>query len=279
MTMSSRGYLGWSNEAILERGLISMKKLIAILMTVCLLAGMVSAYAGGSSWHCNVCNEDRDTEWCPICGTHRPDDESQVWICPTCGKEVPAEYNFCGDDGTPKTISSGAWPVREMRGVGVVLRKGPSTKTRRMAFYGPDSKDYAEEYSYLPAKVSSATALFREGNYILVDLVYEGSTHRCVYFNENVLNYNNVDDVLLTRYKARALSETVVRTGPGDDYDEVINSNYIDGRGVKITAKVRLEMNMEIDVFFEMNEWLFIEFVSSIGLIRAWVPAYCVKSI
>ena len=72
------------------------------------------------------------------------------------------------------------WPVREMTGTAVELKPGYTKTVQEQSYAGP-GRGYALSGSFRPARVNKATALFREGDYVLVDLDY-ATAKRVVYF-------------------------------------------------------------------------------------------------
>lgn len=255
-----------------------MKKIVSVFLTFLFLISLMSfAGATGESWHCDTCNADRDTEFCPVCGAQKPvaSSETSTWVCPTCGRELPVEYNFCPDDRTEKVLPAGKWPIRILNGVGTSLKKLASTDDRHQSYAGPDGKAYSGTGAYKPFKVSSATALFREGNYVLVDITYKTVGRRCVYFKSSSLVNDAVESVTLESVPAKVKVEIQPSYGPGAYYDEL--EKTITEKNKTRTDSVLLEPGTEIKVFFETNGWVFAEFNCSLGLVRAWLPAETVE--
>lgn len=220
-----------------------MKKMISLMLALtCLLTMMVGfAHAGGSSWYCSKCKTYRTTEWCPDCGAHRPAD------------------------------SNGSWPVREMDGVGTSLRAFNDQSKRHQSYFGPN-RNYPGAGAYKPYKVTSATALFREGDYVLVDMSYQTVGRRCVYFKASALTNASVDYVTLSGCPATTVGSVQPKFGPGYEYDDVVKTN---NNGT--TTSVVLSKGTRISVFFEMNGWVYAEFGSILGTIRGWLPADMVQ--
>ena len=247
---------------------ISALLLVMILLLACTIG---PAAADGSSWTCPNCHEERTTEYCPICAAKRPA-SSGGWICSTCGQTWPTAYNFCPDDQTPK--SSGSWPVRVFSGVGVTLKMLPNNKSiKRLSYLGPSSNLYAGAGEFKASSVQNAIALFREGDYALVDFYYPSIGKCCVYFSILDLTDRNIELVTLTGHPARVISDVQPVEGPGYDYRvlEMLTPR-------KKIKEVILTPGTQIDVFFEMNGWVFAEFTASIGRARAWLPAGQVES-
>lgn len=253
------------------------KRIALILSVVCLFTMLfAAAHADGATWHCDTCDADRDTAWCPTCGARRPAEES--WVCPECGKTLPAEYIVCPDDGHAKVVSTGTWPVMELSGASTDLRPVPEEEMRRQAFFGPSS-DYPGAGGYQPYKVLSAYALFREGGFVLVDLDYLTVGKRCVYFKSSYLTNDSVDAVTLTGYAAKTTAEIQPMYGPGSTYDLVTKATKNKETGRIKTEKVLVRKGAEVTVFFETDGWVFAEFSCNLGTIRAWLPAEQVQAV
>ena len=282
-----------------------MKKATAFCLVMILLCTMLAgiAYADGETWHCETCDADRDTAFCPVCGAKRPDPEPSVWYCPTCGKEISNEYSFCPDDGTAKPGSVSVWPKRDLTGTPVTIKPYPTNKDpdktmRRQAYLGPDKNKYPGAGSYRPGMVTSAAALFREGDYIFVDLLYHEKEKRVVYFLDYSLQEvpASLEFVSLTGQPATVSTGAVAMMGPGSDYEVLeisVKSKYADWdiddlvdqfagsyeiwRALQSNRyTVIVDEGTDITVFFEYNGWLFAEFGTAIGNVRAWLPANAV---
>ncbi len=212
-----------------------MKKMIAVLLTLICVAAFAVTCASA---------------------------DGGTWICPNCGDEVPDEYNFCPADATPRTTSNGSWPVWTLNGVNTRLKSSDDESKRYQSFFGPNRKNYHGAGAYKPYKVTSATALFSEGGYVLVDLSYRTVGRRIVYFQAGALTNTSVREETLTGHAARTSSSVQPYYGPGGVYDAVTDSN----------RAVILDANTSVSVFFETNGWVFAEFNCELGLIRAWLP-------
>lgn len=220
-----------------------MKKMITLMLALtCLLTVMTGfAHAEDASWYCGVCGTERTTEWCPDCGTHRPAD------------------------------STGSWPVKEMNGIGTSLRSFNDQSKRHQSYFGPN-RNYPGAGAYKPYKVTGATALFREGDYVLVDLSYQTVGRRCLYFKASALTNASVENAVLSDYPATIVGSVQPKFGPGYEYDDVVKTNQ---NGT--TTNVVLSNGTRISVFFEMNGWVYAEFGSILGTIRGWLPADMVQ--
>lgn len=294
-----------------------MKRLLAcILMIVCLFTMVSAAFAEGETWHCDTCNEDRNTEFCPTCGAKKPDPEPEPesWICPSCGKELPAEYSFCPDDGSKKedaAVSSVAWPVMDLEGVDTALSPLGDDSKRHQSYFGPGTS-YPGDGAYKPKKATSVKALFRIGNFVLVDMTYQTVGRRILYFRSGSLTYSDVENVTLTSHPAKVTGNVAPLQGPGAEYDNVLQTNVKDpSRYEEVdlliydfdvhdfrvftcwydkdedvfclnreTGRYTVYLNEgeKINVFFETNGWVYAEFNCCLGTVRAWIPASCVAA-
>lgn len=264
-----------------------MKKYLALLLAVACLFSLVSvANAGGKTWHCDTCDADRDTEFCPECGKQRPADQ------------------------TDEEEQSKPWPVRNLVETDTKLTSLGDSDQRHQSYLGP-SKDYPGDGAYKPGKASSVKALLREGDYVLTDLTYPTVGRRILYFKASALKNNDVESVNLTGYPARTIGTVIPKQGPGSVYDNLMQTkkqdmsdytyeefywydwengewyygsywyNYENGSLVLEPGSnvfvIYLPENTEVSVFFETNGWVFAEFNCSLGKVRAWLPAATVK--
>ena len=244
-----------------------MRKLFITAIALALVSAMLCGYAlaDGSAWICPNCHEERYTNYCPVCSAPRPAAQDS-WVCTTCGQTWPASYNFCPDDRTAKTVSDRGWPVRRLTGTGTALRTAKDRERRYQSTFGP-GRHYPGAGAYKYYKVTDATAFFREGDYVLVDLSYLTVGRRILYFRDSSLTNSAVESVTLTGCPASTTTTVQPMFGPGRAYDAVTNNN----RDVTIGSGTR------VSVFFETDNWVFAEFGCSLGTIRAWLPADKVK--
>ena len=79
-----------------------MKRLMALLVSVMLLAGCAAAFAEDAVWTCPGCGAVCEAEdlFCSKCGTARPEDGN--WTCPGCGAVHAAEDLFCAQCGAAR---------------------------------------------------------------------------------------------------------------------------------------------------------------------------------
>lgn len=246
------------------------KTLIVLVALVCLTSLISPVLATGDTWYCDTCGTDRTTPFCPICGSQKPGDHSGSTdqLCPL-------------------------WPARNTDGTAVILRPLEDENLRHQAYFGP-GKTYGQAGAYKPYKVINATALFREGDYVLVDLNYETAGRRCVYFRSNMLlETSGIENLDLEGVSAKTTMTFIPQQGPGNAYECVVQtkpSPYADwtaeqlagafGGSVEIWEAVQprhnsvyLEKGSPVTVFFQVDDWVFAEFSCSLGLIRAWLPA------
>ena len=272
-----------------------------------------NSLASGKVWHCDTDNIDIDSDFCPKCGATRPvlttsaTSQSDTWICPTCGKKLPIDYNYCPDDRTEKTISQyGPWPIRNLNGTSMSFV--PSGKTKRQAYYGP-SREYAQGGAFYTSNIKEANFISQEGDYILVDMKYSQSGKRCVYFQSSCFVDRPDEEEHLEGYPAVTTSKVQLYQGPGKDYDplrkltprpkppkEEKKSDKKDKSGndketkeksksekkesgkktepttFMVSSNIFLNEGTNITVFFETNEWVFAEVNTSDMLFRAWLP-------
>lgn len=248
-----------------------MKKFMSVLLAfVCLFAFLITTATADGSWYCDTCSSYRDTEFCPVCGAQRPVSEAATWFCPKCGKELPSDYEFCPDDGTKKTISHGSWPVIELNGTSTSLKSFSDSSKRHQAQFGP-GKQYPDAGAYKPAKATSVIALFKEGDYVCVDMTYTTVGRRCVYFKASMLSNASADEISMNSYSAQTKTEIQPMFGPGQIYDPVVQKVVKDGK--TLTYSVTIPAKTSINVFFENKDWVFAEFSCALGTIRAWIPA------
>ena len=249
-----------------------MKKMLNLLISlIVLFTALSAAVADGVDWHCQVCNEDRNSEWCPVCGARRPTPDATFWTCPTCGRVLPMDYNFCPDDRTERSISPATWPIKTLSGTGTSLRELKDESMRHQSFFGP-GKRYPGAGAYKPYKVTRATALFREGDYVLVDMSYKTVGRRCVFFKASSLTNASAEEMSLKAYPASVTRTVEAKYGPGNEYDTVVKDTRNPDTGSANRQYIRLSSGEKINVFFQTGNWVYAEFNCALGLIRAWLP-------
>jgi len=252
-----------------------MRKALSIVLSIAIFVTIIPciAIADGSTWHCDICDADRDGNFCYVCGAQRPAAETANWTCPTCGTALSAEYIYCPNDGTEKAITSNSWPRKSMIGTNTSLRRLKKDSDRHQSFFGP-GKQYPGAGAYKPHKATSVTAFFTEGDYVYVDLIYPSVGRRCLYFSKSSLSGVTVEEFDSLAYPAKTTNDIQPLYGPDTKYDKVCETTK-SGK----TVSVIIPANTDIFVFFESNSWVFAEFSSHIGMIRAWLPSKFVKPI
>lgn len=171
--------------------------------------------------------------------------------------------------------SSGAWPIRQMGGTAVRLNTLDDSEARHQSFFGPAAQ-YPGAGAYKPGRVTDAIALFREGDYVLVDLSYRTVGRRCVYFRTSSLSKGTVEEEKMKAYPAQILESVQPKFGPGAVYDDVEQTVRNPWTGVASRYPVELRAGCDVSVFFETDGWVYAEFSCVIGLIRAWIPVECI---
>ena len=262
----------------------TQKKMIVITMiTVFVFIMTVSALCEHAAWDCPECGrKDNTGKFCGGCGYPVPTTNNG-----DTSESAGNEFQVTEDDmtsgvypqnseGTDQTsIESGNWPVRTFYGTGITVNSLPNDKNvKRQAYLGPNAKVYASGGSFKASAIQNSVALFREGEYALVDFYYPTMGRYCVYFLTRYLSGSDIEQVALTAYPAQVISEVYPMEGPGSDYRKL--EELTAKRNIK---EIVLMPGTRIDVFFEINGWLFSEFSCSIGRVRAWIPVNSVKSI
>ena len=193
--------------------------------------------------------------------------DGSSWICPTCGAQWPDSYSFCPNDQTARPVFDGEWIHRDMYGSGTALKPLPSESQRHQSYFGPN-RNYPGAGAYKPYKVTSATALFREGDFVLVDLDYKTVGRRCLYFKSSALSNPNVEQVTLTPTTAVLTADVQPTFGPGYQYDGIDHDN----------KRIVLRQGTMVNVFFEADGWVCAEFGCQLGTIRGWIPMNMVSA-
>jgi hypothetical protein len=169
----------------------------------------------------------------------------------------PTETAVAEETAPPKP-----WPLENIAKYD--LRAVDKGDERAIAWCGP-GKNYREAGGFKTNKLSSVSGVFIEGDYVLVDVDYAGVGKRCVYFRKNAFkNTSVVPPRDLIGYGAVTVMDTMLRYGPGVDYDD-FDDEYLPG-------------GIQISVFFEESGWVFAEFMTSEGLTRGWIETDTVQS-
>ena len=164
--------------------------------------------------------------------------------------------SFASADGRP-------WPVISLTGYGTALKPSKDESRRYQSTFGP-GRSYPGAGAYKPYKVTSMTALMREGEYVLVDMSYKTVGRRILYFKDSSLTNAMAETANYPAYSAVTTTWIQPMFGPGYAYDEVEDQK---------NNRVTLGAGNRVNVFFEANGWVFAEFGCSLGVIRAWLPA------
>ena len=157
------------------------------------------------------------------------------------------------------------WPTRAIKGTGALTwTSNMDPEFWAQSFFGPN-KSYASGGAYKVEKIVKMEALFREGTFVYVDVQSSTVSRRCVYFQKGMLFNSNVEELTLQGVPATVSADIVPRLGPGEGYAAFSKGNLAGGTAV--TA------------LFETDDgWLFAEFESPVGKVRAWLPADQVKA-
>ena len=195
------------------------------------------------------------------------------------------------------------WPTRDLDGTPVTIKTFPrdnDNSMRRQAYLGPQKNKYVGANSYRPRMVTSATAVLREGDYVLVDLLYHEHEKRFVYFSVDSLQEvpYSLSLETLELHPATMSRSVIALYGPGTDYEEVVirvQSKYANWSWEQLEEKfsydwekidkalrknkytVVVEAGRTVNALFEYNGWVFAEFDTDVGLARAWLPADAVQ--
>lgn len=155
-----------------------------------------------------------------------------------------------------------SWPVISLTGYGTALKPSKDENRRYQSTFGPGK--YPGAGAYKPYKVTSMTALMREGEYVLVDMSYKTVGRRILYFKASSLTNATAEEMYYTPCSATTTTTIQPMFGPGYAYDEVTDQK---------NNRVTIGAGNRVSVFFEANGWVFAEFSCSLGMIRAWLPA------
>lgn len=154
--------------------------------------------------------------------------------------------------------SAAKWPVDPYQAYSTSVYPLPQDE-RYQSRTGP-SRTYHGGGAYKTYKISSIKALFIEDGYVLAELDYTTVGRRRLYFAERIFqNLSGVPEVTLTSYGAKTTVPLTPYFGPGTKY------NSFD--------EAAISANTALDVFFEEDGWVFAEFDSALGPVRAWIPA------
>ena len=187
------------------------------------------------------------------------------------------------------------WPTAELNGKATELNTLEIQKDFRQQSHSGPGRGYSLSGAYLPHKIVSAKAVYRENGYVMTEVDYRAGL-RYVYFREEDLTVTDVEEANWTPVHARTTARIKpFYYGPGRQYDRVTQrkkSPYadltmeelmfiFDGDEEKIAkalediiVTVELTAGSRVDVLFEKDGWVYCEFDCTIlGLARAWLPA------
>lgn len=153
-----------------------MKRFLAILLAVVLIAGMFPAYAA-AEWKCEKCDAINDGNFCGECGSPKP-----VWKCSECSKENTTKY--CSNCGVPKEYSDGSHALNDKEyekagGIFGSLDYGDS-KVKQIMAIGQWGVQLWEQGQYDDA-VEKAEYVF--------DLFMEAAAYDSTFLEENDILY------------------------------------------------------------------------------------------
>lgn len=124
---------------------------------------------------------------------------------------------------------------------------------------GP-SGSYHGAGGYKTYKMTRIEAFFVENGYVYTDLSYSSVGRRMLYLPRKAFHsLRGLPDVILTGETAYTTEKLTPRFGPGSIYDDF--------------PEAKIGAGTSISVFFEKDGWLFAEFDSNIGPVRAWINA------
>ena len=86
------------------------------------------------------------------------------------------------------------WPEETFEGTDASLRSLKDSSQRHQSYFGPDAS-YHGNGAYKPAKAYNLKALFREGDYTLVDMEYPGQGRRVLYFKTSAVTGGEAETV------------------------------------------------------------------------------------
>jgi hypothetical protein len=183
-------------------------------------------------------------------------DASGNWIR---GNNISGLSSIADSTSTPPPSSppDKPWPVITYTRQSISVQ--PLADDQRVQSRCGPAKTYHGAGAYKTYKMLSTDALFVEGNYVFVDMDYLTVGMRIVYFPVNAFySFNNVPEVSLTSVSAYTTATLTPTFGPGYAYDTF--------------DEAAISSGASLSVFFEENGWVFAEFNSSLGVVRAWIP-------
>lgn len=216
------------------------------------------------------------------------------WVCAVCGRTFPENVKLC--PYCFPNITAAKWPVLALPDQPVKLRSLGDASSRHQAYYGP-GKSYPDAGAYKPGTAKKVNALFRDGEFILVDMDYQTAGRSCLYFRYSAVEGTVTEEMPSTPVPAKTASLVMPTLGPGPEYLTLVQSTpskYADWDIDALVSKfagseeinralqpvrntVYLEPDTDVNVFFETNGWVFAEFQCPVGLVRAWIQAAQLK--
>lgn len=226
---------------------MKLNKRCLTVAAVCLLVIMLSvpftSFADGASWVCRYDGYTSPGNFCPFCGRSR---------------EEASGESAQGQDAAWQT----QWPQVDFSPVSVQMTRLSDSNSRRQSRGGP-SGDYIGVGAYKPYKMSSTTAWFMEGSYVLTEIDYPSVGHRCVYFSKSYFtSVRSVEEVSLSGVSARMNTTVTPHYGPGESFDLFAP----DSKEMPITN------GSDVMALMEKDGWLFVEWNCALGAVRLWVP-------
>jgi len=170
------------------------------------------------------------------------------------------------------TNGYGSWPSYKMEGYSAWTVDQSSKRIQSITGPSPADKPYIGGGAYRNEGITSLTVFFYEagkgGNYVYTELTYEKGYVRRLYFRPSAINFS----ASLPMVDFNGVTGTLTRSvtpgfGPGYKYDILRKGN----------KDVTLPAGQTVTVLCEENGFLFVDCMSSIGLVRIWIPADAVQ--
>jgi len=166
------------------------------------------------------------------------------------------------------TAAAASWPTITLNRTYTHLRPTDDDVTYHyQAFFGP-GKNYHGAGAYRADYAKRVETIFKVGNYVLTDIMYQTVGRRCVWFQSGSLTNNYFEEATLTPVPAKVTADVQPMFGPGNNYNKVDETKPSGAKRDVIVAN-----GTDINVFFEADGWVYAEFTdSSLGLITGWFP-------
>ena len=190
------------------------------------------------------------------------------WTCEACGKPNYGG-SACASCGTsrepPESVANEQWPQMNLKWQEMIVQKLPDPSQNLWPKIAPGKYAHGSGV-YNHRKVTAKALFIEDGHYVLTDMTFNRSLHKVVYLNRSTFNKNSqalLPEVELNKnVKGRIVSDLVPSYGPGDQY-EILKD------GVN---EIQVKAGELVTVLFEMDGYLFIDFDSSLGETRGWIP-------